>query len=50
MTGDCFMKELDILGDNRFETFSKTRTGCRGIVVNDGKILAYREVKAILLD
>ena len=50
MTGDCFMKELDILGDNRFETFSKTRTGCRGIAVNDGKILAYREVKAILLD
>ena len=44
------MKELDILGDNRFETFSKTRTGCRGIVVNDGKILASREVKAILLD
>ena len=44
------MKELDILGDNRFETFSKTQTGCRGIAVNDGKILASREVKAILLD
>ena len=38
------MKELDILGDNRFETFSKTRTGCRGIIINNGKILASREV------
>ena len=37
------MKELDILGDNRYETFSKMRTGCRGIVVNDGKILVSRE-------
>ena len=37
------MKELDILGDNRFETFSKKRTGCRGIVVNNGKILVSRE-------
>ena len=42
------MKTLNILGDNRFETFSKTRTGCRGIVVNDGKILVSREVNVDL--
>ena len=42
------MKELDILGDNCFETFSKTRTGCRGIVVNDGKILVSRETNVDL--
>ena len=43
------MNGLDILGDNRFETFSRTRTGCREIVISDGKILFSREVKAILV-
>ena len=42
------MKELDILGDNRFEMFSKMRTGCRGIVVNDGNILVSREANVDL--
>ena len=37
------MKEIDILGANRFETYSKTRIGCRGIVVQDGKLLVSRE-------
>ena len=37
------MKEIDILGANRFETYSKTRTGCRGIVLQDGKLLVSRE-------
>ena len=37
------MKVIDILGDNRFETFSKTRVGCRGIVIQDGKLLVSRE-------
>ena len=37
------MKEIDILGANRFETFSKTRVGCRGIVIRDDKLLVSRE-------
>ena len=37
------MKEMDILGVNRFETYSKTRIGCRGIVIQDGKLLVSRE-------
>lgn len=36
-------KEIDIWGDNRFETYSRTRIGCRGIVVQDGKLLVSRE-------
>ena len=40
------MKELEILGENRFETYTKTRTGCRGIIVKDGKILVSREEKS----
>ena len=37
------MKEIDILGANRFETYSKTRIGCRGIIVQNGKLLVSRE-------
>ncbi|MBQ8344111.1 MAG: NUDIX domain-containing protein, partial [Clostridia bacterium] len=37
------MKELNIFGANRFETYSKTRIGCRGIVLQDGKLLVSRE-------
>ncbi len=37
------MREIDILGDNRFETYSKTRVGCRGIVIKNDKILVSRE-------
>ena len=37
------MKEVNILGDNRFETHSKTRVGCRGIVIENGKLLVSRE-------
>ncbi len=37
------MKEFNILGDNRFESYSKTRVGCRGIVVDNGKLLATHE-------
>lgn len=39
------MKELSILGANRFETFSKTRIGCRAVVVRDGMILLSHETK-----
>lgn len=37
------MKEINILGDNRFETHSKTRVGYRGIVIENGKLLVSRE-------
>ena len=37
------MKELNIFGANRLETYSKTRIGCRGIVLQDGKLLVSRE-------
>lgn len=37
------MKEIDIFGDNRFETYSKTRIACRGIVIENGKLLVSRE-------
>ena len=37
------MKTIDILGDNRFETYTKTRVACRGIVVNNGKMLVSHE-------
>lgn len=32
------MKEISIYGDNRFEAFTKTQEGSRGIVVRDGMI------------
>ena len=37
------MKTIDILGDNRFETFTKTRAGSRAIVVRDGLLLLSHE-------
>jgi len=37
------MKELNILGANRHETYSKTRIGCRGIIIENGKLLVSRE-------
>ncbi|MBQ8496064.1 MAG: NUDIX domain-containing protein [Clostridia bacterium] len=37
------MKEIEILGANHFETYSKTRVGCRGIVIEEGKLLVSRE-------
>ena len=37
------MKEIEILGENRFETFSKTRVGSRAVVVRDGMILLSHE-------
>ena len=37
------MKEINIQGANRFETYSKTRIGCRGIVIQNGKLLVSRE-------
>lgn len=37
------MKTICIYGDNRHETFTKTRIACRGIVLQDGKLLLSRE-------
>lgn len=37
------MKEIEISGANRFETFTKTRAGCRAVVVRDEMILLSRE-------
>ncbi len=37
------MKEMEILGANRFETFTKTRDGSRAVVERDGMILFSHE-------
>ena len=40
------MKEISILGANRFETFSKTRIGCRAVIVREGMLLLSHETKS----
>ena len=35
--------EIEILGDNRFETFTKTRAGSRAVIIRDGMILLSHE-------
>ena len=40
------MKELEILGANRFDTWTKTRAGSRAVVVRDGMILLSHETKS----
>jgi 8-oxo-dGTP pyrophosphatase MutT (NUDIX family) len=37
------MKELQILGANRYENFTKTRAGSRAVIVRDGMILLSHE-------
>ena len=37
------MREIEILGANRFETFTKTRAGSRAVIVRDGMILLSHE-------
>ena len=37
------MKKIEILGTNRFETFTKTREGSRAVIVRDGMILLSHE-------
>ena len=37
------MKEIEILGANRSDTFSKTREGSRAIIVQNGMILLSHE-------
>ena len=40
------MKKVEILGTNRFETYSKVREGSRGIIVQDGMILFTHEINS----
>ena len=40
------MKTVEILGENRFETWTKTRAGSRAVVVRDGMILLGHEVNS----
>ncbi len=37
------MKTVEILGANRFDTYSKTRIGSRAVIIRDGKILLSHE-------
>ena len=37
------MRTIEILGDNRFETFTKTRSGSRAVIIRDGMILLSHE-------
>lgn len=39
------MKILEIVGDNYFGNWTKSRTGCRAVIINDGKILMSYETK-----
>ena len=38
------MESINIFGENRFETYTKIRKACRGIVVSNGMILLTYEV------
>ena len=40
------MKEIEISGANRFETFTRTRAGSRAVVERDGMILLSHEIKS----
>lgn len=40
------MKTVEILGENRFETWTKARAGSRAVVVRDGMILLSHEVNS----
>ena len=40
------MKEIEIFGENRFETFTKTRAGSRAVIVRDGMILLSHETRS----
>ncbi len=40
------MKTVEILGANRFETYTQTREGSRAVIVEDGKILLTHELNS----
>lgn len=35
-----YMTKVEILGENRFETYTKTRDASRAVIVRDGMILS----------
>ena len=37
------MKKIEIFGENRFETFTRTRSGSRAVIIRDGMILLSHE-------
>ncbi len=39
------MKIIDIIGENYFGSWEKTRTACRGIIIRDGRMLLSYETK-----
>ena len=39
------MKTIDIIGDNYFGKWNKTRAACRSVVIKDGKMLLSYETK-----
>ncbi len=40
------MKEIEILGANRFETFTKTRSASRAVIICNGEVLLSHETKS----
>ena len=41
------VKIIEIHGANAHKTFSKTRVGCRGIVIKDSRMLISHEVNSL---
>ena len=39
------VKSIDIIGKNHFETWTKTRIACRGLIIQNGEILLSYETK-----
>lgn len=39
------IQTIDIIGKNHFETWTKTRIACRGLIIQNGKILLSYETK-----
>ena len=42
-SGESMMKEIEISGANRFDTFTRTRAGSRAVIIRDGMILLSHE-------
>ena len=40
------MKKIEILGANRFEAFTKTRSGSRAVIIRNGEILLSHETES----
>ena len=42
----AFCRQMDILGENRFETFTRTRAGSRAVILQEGRILLSHELNS----